>query len=114
MSTWVEKTFTLEHGLIVGTLLAVLGVGLIAYQATQGWGHVDDGGQAASVAILGLLTVVLGGKLWFDAFFLTITQLKRAEPSVLLYEVDVVAEPREQLISGPEIAVTAAAEAAAR
>jgi hypothetical protein len=37
---------------------------------------------SASLMILGLTGIVLGGKLWFDAFFLTMIRLKK--PTTLL------------------------------
>jgi glycosyltransferase involved in cell wall biosynthesis len=91
---WVEKTFTLEHGLIVGTGLAVVGLALVTHPFIEGRGSVAAGGLSASATILGLLSTVLGAKLWFDAFFLTIVLLKRPAPTVVAFrESD--AETRE-------------------
>ncbi|MGO8882296.1 MAG: glycosyltransferase family 2 protein [Streptosporangiaceae bacterium] len=83
VSEWVDKTFTLAHGLMAGTGLAVAGLILVIHQFMEGWGPVASGGMSASATILGLLGVVLGAELWFDAFFLTIFQLKRPAPEVV-------------------------------
>jgi glycosyltransferase involved in cell wall biosynthesis len=85
VSDWVEKTFTLEHGLVVGTALAALGVMLVIYGLVANLGPVAAGGTSTSVTILGLLGVVLGGKLWFDAFFLSIVLLRRPAPNITIF-----------------------------
>jgi glycosyltransferase involved in cell wall biosynthesis len=77
MSEWVERTFTLEHGLACGAGLAAVGLALVIRQSVEGWGPVAAGGLSASTTILGLLGTVLGAKLCFDAFFLTMCHLKR-------------------------------------
>lgn len=82
VSNWVERTFTLEHGLVCGAALAAVGVALLLRQSMAGWGPVAAGGPSASVTILGLLSAVLGASLWFDAFFLTMFHLKRPAPMV--------------------------------
>ena len=82
VSQWAEKTFTLEHGLVVGAGLAAVGLILVIHQFVDGWGPVAAGGLSASATILGLLCTVLGARLWFDAFFLTIVHLERPAPTV--------------------------------
>ena len=82
VSEWVERTFTLEHGLICGTGLAIIGLAIIIPQSMKGWGSVAAGGLSASTTILGLMCTVLGAKLWFDAFFLTMCHLKRPATAV--------------------------------
>jgi hypothetical protein len=77
VSEWVERTFTLEHGLACGAGLATAGLALVIRQSVEGWGPVAAGGLSASTTILGLLGTVLGAKLWFDAFFLTMFHLRR-------------------------------------
>jgi len=95
VSEWVERTFTLEHGLICGTGLAAAGVSLLIRQFMAGWGPVAAGGPAASVTILGLLGAVLGASLWFDAFFLTMFHLKRPAPLVTAPPSELGGEARE-------------------
>lgn len=77
ISEWVEKTFTLTHGLLVGLSLAVAGLALLVGALATQVHPIAAGGVSASVTILGLTGIVLGGKLWFDAFFLTVVRLKR-------------------------------------
>jgi glycosyltransferase involved in cell wall biosynthesis len=77
VSEWLERTFTLERGLALGAALASVGLALVIRQWVEGWGALDGGGTSASTAILGLLGTVLGGSLAFDAFFLSIVQIKR-------------------------------------
>lgn len=95
VSEWIERTFTLEHGLICGAGLATVGLALLIRQFVEGWGPVAAGGLSASTTILGLLSTVLGAKLWFDAFFLTMFRLKRPAPPVTVPPSDFNAEPRE-------------------
>ena len=95
VSEWVERTFTLEHGLICATGLAAAGVSLLIRQFMAGWGPVAAGGPAASVTILGLLGAVLGASLWFDAFFLTMFHLKRPAPLVTAPPSELGGEARE-------------------
>jgi hypothetical protein len=95
VSEWVERTFTLEHGLICGTGLAAAGVSLLIRQFMAGWGPVAAGGPAATITILGLLGAVLGGSLWFDAFFLTMFHLKRPAPLVTAPPSELGGEARE-------------------
>jgi glycosyltransferase involved in cell wall biosynthesis len=85
VSEWVEKTFTLEHGLVAGAALAALGVMLIIYGFIAKLGPVAAGGPSASVTILGLLSLVLGGTVWFDAFFLSIVLLRRPTPEITVF-----------------------------
>lgn len=106
VSEWVEKTFTLEHGLMVGTGLAVAGLILVIRQFLEGWGPVAAGGISASATILGLLGVVLGAELWFDAFFLTIVLLKRPAPTL-------AALPRDSDVAAPRESDTGSKEASA-
>jgi glycosyltransferase involved in cell wall biosynthesis len=82
MSEWVERTFTLEHGLVCGAGLAIAGLVLVIRQSMEGWGPVAAGGLSASTTILGLLSTVLGANLWFDAFFLTMFRLRRPGATV--------------------------------
>jgi glycosyltransferase involved in cell wall biosynthesis len=82
ISEWVEKTFTLERGLIVGAGLAVVGVAMILVQVIAGLETLGAGGTSASILILGLVSMVLGAKLWFDAFFLSMIMLKRPSRDV--------------------------------
>jgi hypothetical protein len=100
VSEWAERIFTLERGLAVATGLGVAGLITVLVQLSSGFARLADGGAAASVLILGLLGVVLGCTLWFDAFFLSLVLLRRpaaeetdpAEPGVL--ETDTgLAEP---------------------
>jgi hypothetical protein len=95
VSEWVERTFTLEHGLVCGAGLATAGLALVIHQSVQGWGPVAAGGLSASTTILGLLGTVLGANLWFDAFFLTMFHLKRPAPAVPAPPAEFGAEPRE-------------------
>lgn len=76
ISEWVEKLFTLEKGLIVGTGLVVVGLAMVLAQVIAGFGTVGAGGASASILILGLVSLVLGGKLWFDAFFLSMIMFR--------------------------------------
>lgn len=79
MSEWVEKIFTLERGLIVGTGLAIVGLAMVLAQVIAGLGTVGTvgtGGASASILILGLVSLVLGAKLWFDAFFLSMIMFR--------------------------------------
>jgi len=112
VSEWVEKTFTLEHGLVAGTALAVAGLILVIHQFTVGWGPVASGGVSASATILGLLGVVLGAKLWFDAFFLTIVMIKHPAPAAAALLRDCDAESGEVPADAP-IEVPAGAPIAA-
>ena len=84
MSEWVERTFTLEHGLVCGVGLCTVGLAVVIHQSVAGWGPVAAGGLSASTTILGLLSTVLGASVWFDAFFLTMFHLKRPAPTVTL------------------------------
>jgi glycosyltransferase involved in cell wall biosynthesis len=81
ISDWVEKTFTLEHGLVAAGMFAGVGVLLVVRQFVVGWAAVPDGGTAASLAILGLLSTVLGAILSFDAFFLAMLGLRLPSPA---------------------------------
>jgi glycosyltransferase involved in cell wall biosynthesis len=103
VSEWVERTFILEHGLICGAVLATGGLALVARQFLVGWGPVGAGGFSASATILGLLSTVLGAKLWFDAFFLTMFRLKRPAPAVTLPPPEPGAESREASASRPAV-----------
>lgn len=76
ISEWVEKIFTLEKGLIVGTGLVVVGLAMALAQVVAGLGTVGAGGASASILILGLVSLVLGAKLWFDAFFLSMIMVR--------------------------------------
>lgn len=78
VSAWVEKTFTLAHGLLLGTGLAAVGLGLVVSQLAER--HPIAGGPSVSLTILGLSAIVLGGKLWFDAFFLAMVRIKMPTP----------------------------------
>jgi hypothetical protein len=90
VSERVERTFTLERGLAVATGLGLAGLVTVIVQLSAGLGPLAAGGTAASVLILGLMGVVLGCTLWFDAFFLSLVLLRRpaaeepdaAEPAV--------------------------------
>ncbi len=100
ISGWVERTFTLEHGLVCSTGLVTVGLALLINQFVRGWDPVAAGGLAASATILGLLSTVLGASLWFDAFFLTMFHLKRPAPTAPVPTVpapssEFGAEPRE-------------------
>lgn len=76
ISEWVEKIFTLEKGLIVGTGLVVVGLAMALAQVVAGLGTVGAGGASASILVLGLVSLVLGAKLWFDAFFLSMIMFR--------------------------------------
>lgn len=81
VSEWVEKTFTLAHGVAVGAVLGLAGLALTASQTVIDPGRIGTGGVSASLTIVGLTAIVLGAKLWFDAFFLSVVRLKRpAQP----------------------------------
>lgn len=95
VSEWVERTFTLEHGLVCGAGLCMAGLAVVIHQSVEGWGPVAAGGLSASTTILGLLSMVLGASVWFDAFFLTMFHLKRPSPAVTLPPSEFGAEPRE-------------------
>ncbi len=93
VSEWVEKTFTLAHGMLVGTGLAIVGLGLVVSQLVADRQPIAAGGPSASLTILGLTAIVLGGKLWFDVFFLAMVRLKR--PSPLSMPLSVVIQDAE-------------------
>jgi Glycosyl transferase family 2 len=95
LSEWVEKTFTLEHGLMAGTGLAIAGLILVIHQGIAGWGPIASGGTSASVTILGLLGLVLGAVLGFDAFFLTIVLTSRPAPMIAALSPDSDTESAE-------------------
>jgi glycosyltransferase involved in cell wall biosynthesis len=95
VSEWVERTFTLEHGLASGAGLATVGLALVIRQSVEGWGPVAAGGQSASITILGLLGTVLGAKLWFDAFFLTMFHLRRPALTIAVPSTELGAESLE-------------------
>jgi glycosyltransferase involved in cell wall biosynthesis len=78
-SELVEKIFTLERGLVVATGLAAAGLSIVIAQAVAGLGTVAAGGTPASILILGLVCLALGGKLWFDAFFMSMVMLRRPQ-----------------------------------
>lgn len=82
ISEWVEKIFTLEKGLIVGTGLVVVGLAMVIAQIVAGLGTVGAGGASASILILGLVSLVLGTKLWFDAFFLSMIMVRSPSRTV--------------------------------
>lgn len=71
---------TLESGLVVGALLAILGVGSISL-ALYDWRMVDFGGLDPRVTmrqvIPGTVLVVLGFQTIFSSFFLSLLGLKR-------------------------------------
>ena len=92
---WVERTFTLERGLVCGAGLATVGLALVIHQFVRGWGPVAAGGLSASTTILGLLSTVLGANLCFDAFFLTMFHLKRPAPPAIMPPSEFGAESRE-------------------
>jgi glycosyltransferase involved in cell wall biosynthesis len=73
---WVDRTFTLERGLICGAGVVIVGTALVLRQFFVGWSAVSDGGTASSAAILGLMCIALGVNLWFDAFFLAVLHLR--------------------------------------
>ena len=95
----MERTFTLEHGLACGAGLATIGLALVIRQSVEGWGPVAAGGLAASTTILGLLATVLGAKLWFDAFFLTMCHLKRPALMVAVPSTEFSAQSLEDSAS---------------
>jgi hypothetical protein len=109
VSEWVDRTFNLERGLVCGTGLAIVGLALVIRQFVVGWGPVGAGGLAASITIIGLLSMVLGAKLWFDAFFLAVFQLKRPAPTIAVspMEFEFAAEPREAFAAEPREAFAA-------
>ena len=76
ITKWIEKIFTLEKGLIVATGLVVVGLAMVLAQVISGLGTISAGGAAASILILGLVSFVLGSKLWFDAFFLSMIMFR--------------------------------------
>jgi hypothetical protein len=82
---------------------------LVIRQFVVGWGPVGAGGLAASITIIGLLSMVLGAKLWFDAFFLAVFQLKRPAPTIAVspMEFEFAAEPREAFAAEPREAFAA-------
>ena len=87
VSEWVERTFTLEHGLICGTGLAAAGVSLLIRQFMAGWGPVAAGGTSGADSAIDIL--------WFDAFFLTMFHLKRPAPLVTAPPSELGGEARE-------------------
>jgi glycosyltransferase involved in cell wall biosynthesis len=97
----VAKAFTLERGVVIGGAFALVGV-VLAAMAFLGAsrGLVAAGGFVSSVAVLGLLLIVLGGKLCFDAFFLSMILLRRPVPadpySPVAGETDAEAGSNEQ------------------
>lgn len=76
ISGWVEKTFTLAHGLLVGVGLSTAGLVLMVGAFMIHRHPIAAGHASLSLVILGLTAIVLGGMLWFDAFFLTMIRLK--------------------------------------
>jgi glycosyltransferase involved in cell wall biosynthesis len=70
--------FTLERGLLAGVALAVLGLVVMAVQMLSDTESFARGGMSASVAILGLTALVVGGALCFNAFFLGLLSLRVA------------------------------------
>jgi hypothetical protein len=83
ISEWVEKIFTLEKGLIVATGLVVVGLAMVLAQVVAGLGTIGAGGASASILILGLVSFVLGSKLWFDAFFLSMIMFRPPSGGVI-------------------------------
>ena len=70
------RTLSLERGLACAATLVAAGLGLVIRQFMVGWGPVTGGGGAASAAIVGLLAVVLGGELAFNALLLAMFALR--------------------------------------
>jgi glycosyltransferase involved in cell wall biosynthesis len=104
ISEWVEKIFTLEKGLIVGTGLVVVGLAMVLARVIAGLGAVGAGGTSASTLILGLVSLVLGSKLWFDAFFLSMIMVRPPSRTV-------TAKPDAEVsFSGPPVARVSAAK----
>ena len=86
---WIERTFTLQRGLLTGSGLAVLGLVLLVTQFMSGIGALTLGGLGASLTILGLTSLVLGGALCFNAFFLSLLSLRpsaRAAAGTYVFE----------------------------
>jgi hypothetical protein len=86
---WAERIIDPQRGPAIGTVLAVVGVSLLAAPFLAGSGAlIAVGGAASSVAIAGLLMIALGCGLWFDALFLGLMLLGRsAADAVAAYPV---------------------------
>ena len=95
VSEWVERTFTIEHGLACGAVLAAVGLTLLVHQSTEGWGRLGAGGPSASTTILGLLSTVLGAEMWFNAFFLAMCHLNRPTAAVAMPAAELGAGSQE-------------------
>jgi hypothetical protein len=76
-TTWTRRVFTLERGLAAGTVVACGGLIILIAQVITGFDGLAAGGPAASVTILGLEAVVLGGELCSAAFFLSLALQKQ-------------------------------------
>ena len=77
ISTWVSSGSAAENGFVAGTVLAAVGLGLLIYGSFAGWGALNLAGPAASVLVLSVMLALLGVTLWFDAFFLSLFEIKR-------------------------------------
>jgi glycosyltransferase involved in cell wall biosynthesis len=75
---WTERIITPERGPVLASALALVGLPLVAAPFLLGAGsQIGAGGKTSSEAIGGLLLIVLGGKLWFDALFVRLVTLRR-------------------------------------
>jgi hypothetical protein len=76
LSDWVEKDFSLERGLVVGTLFFVVGlgidIGVFVEWVNRSMGALD----AVRPALYALTLMVMGLQFIFAAFFLTIFQIR--------------------------------------
>ncbi len=76
---WAGKWLTRERGPALASALALAGLPLAAGPFLAGPAAlVARGGAASSVAILGLMLIVLGCKLWFEVLFLSLLALGRS------------------------------------
>ncbi len=77
ISAWVSSGAAAENGFVAGTVLALVGLGLLIYGSVAGWGALNSAGPAASVLVVSVMLALLGVTLWFDSFFLSLFEIKR-------------------------------------
>jgi hypothetical protein len=101
LSGWAERNFTLERGLAAATGLGAGGLVALITQLGAGFAALASGGIATSVLILGLVGIVLGCTLWFDAFFLSMVLLRRPAPAGAQTAEPVSPGPDDELVAAP-------------
>ncbi len=83
IADWIQRTCTIQRGLLGGISLFVIGLVMLTVQFARGIGPLAAGGLAASVTILGLTSLVLGGAVCFDAFFVNLLSMRPSAPPVM-------------------------------